>query len=127
MTLFDIVPIVAAVIILGLVAALVARRQVRWIIPACFSAGFAVWSLFAVLTEGPLGFWTEHVRNAWGNQIWMDLLLAVGMALIWLVPAARAVGVRPLPWVAFTLATGSIGLCAFAARVLYLRDRAAAP
>lgn len=126
MTLFDIVPVIAAVILGGLVFALVARRPVSWIVPASLSAGFAAWSVFAVVTEGPLGFWTEHVRNAWGNQIWMDLVLAVGMALIWLVPTARAVGVRPLPWVVFILATGSIGLCAFAARVLYLQGRAAA-
>jgi hypothetical protein len=47
-------------------------------LPAGLSAAFAVFSVIAVTREGPLGFWVEHSRNLWGNQLWFDLLLAAG-------------------------------------------------
>jgi len=91
---------------------------VRWQVPAALSAGFFAYSLWPVLTIGPLGFWTEHVRNAWGVQIWFDLLCAFGTAWALLAPRARAEGVSPWPWLALILATGSIGLLAMLAYVL---------
>mgnify|MGYP006273661973 CR=1 FL=1 len=90
--------------------------------PAILSGIFAVFSILAVIQEGPLGFWTEHTRNLWGNQIWFDLLLAVGIAWTLLVPRARELGIRPLPWLVVVMCTGSIGLCAMLARVLYISE-----
>ncbi|MCX5739995.1 MAG: hypothetical protein NTZ61_16160, partial [Proteobacteria bacterium] len=71
-----------------------------------------------------LGFWTEHTRNLWGNQIWIDLLSAVGIAWFLIVPQAKALGMRPLPWLVLVACTGCIGFLAMTARLLYLRDRA---
>jgi len=45
-----------------------------------------------VIREAPLGFWVEHPRHLWGNQIWFDLLLAAGVAWALLVPRARRLG-----------------------------------
>lgn len=39
----------------------------------------------------------------------MDLVIALGLVLVWLVQDARAQGRNPWPWVAITLATGSFG------------------
>lgn len=94
-----------------------------WIGAAALCAAFAGWSLHAILTGGAFGFWVEHTRNAWGVQIWFDLLLAAGCALVFMVPEARQVGMRPLPWVVLVLCSGAIGLLAMLARILYLRDR----
>lgn len=94
-----------------------------WRVPAVLSAAFFGWSLVAISTEGPVGFWPEHVRNNWGNQIWFDLLLGVGTAFILLLPRLRAVAMRPLPWFLLIAATGSIGLLATLARCLYLEGR----
>ena len=69
---------------------------------------------------GWAGFWPLHQAGVWGNQIWFDLLLAVGVAWSLLLPRARSVGMRVVPWTLFVLATGSIGLCAMFARCLYL-------
>lgn len=69
---------------------------------------------------GPFGFWPEHVRNAWGNQIWFDLLLSVGMAFALLAPRARAQGMRLVPWFIAVACTGSVGLLAMGARYLFL-------
>jgi hypothetical protein len=94
-----------------------------WIVPAALSAAFLLYSAATVAAEGPLGFWPEHTRNLWGAQIWIDLLLGVGTAWALLVPEARRVGVRPLPWLVAIVCTGSIGLLAMFARVLYQRTR----
>lgn len=101
-------------------------KTTAWIFPAIVSGLFLAWSLFAVVFEGPLGFWPVHTANAWGNQVWFDLLLAAGIALALMVPEARKLGMRPLPWSVLVLCTGSIGLLAMMARLMYLRDSAQA-
>jgi hypothetical protein len=92
-----------------------------WMLPASLAVLFLAFTLVAVFKEGALNFWPEHVRNLWGNQIWFDLLIAAGLAFIGLVEKARALGMRPLPWFALVVATGSIGLLAFSARILFLQ------
>ncbi|MFY3384652.1 hypothetical protein [Paracidovorax sp. MALMAid1276] len=99
-----------------------APRRNAWMFPAILSGAFATFSITAVIQEGPMGFWTEHTRNLWGNQIWFDLLLAAGIAWTLLVPRARELGMRPLPWLVAVICTGSIGLCAMWARVLYISE-----
>lgn len=94
-----------------------------WVLPALLAALFLALSLQAMLTEGPFGFWVEHTRNLWGNQIWYDLLLAVSATLAFAIPQAKLVGMRIIPWALFVLATGSIGLYAFIARLMYLQSR----
>lgn len=102
----------------------VASPRSAWAIVAAISAVFFGFSIYAIVTEGLLGFWTEHIRNAWGNQIWFDLLLAASVAFAFLVPRARAVGMEPLRWFALIACTGSIGILAMAARCLFLERRA---
>lgn len=122
---------IAAVAFVAFAASLAASHGIRianrWIVPAAGSVGFLLFSLYTVAAEGPVGFWTEHTRNLWGNQIWMDLLLAAGIALYFVVPQARKLGMRPAPWIALVASSGCIGLLAMTARVLYLQDRAALP
>lgn len=124
----DVLPLWAGVAFVVAAAALAlgigTQWRGRWLVPAGLSAAFAAFSLLAVLREGAFGFWPEHTRNLWGNQIWFDLLLAAGVALAWLLPRARALGMRPLPWAVLVVCTGSIGLCALLARVLYLEQSA---
>lgn len=98
------------------------RIRRRWIFPATLSAGFFAYSLYTISQEGPTGFWPEHTRNLWGNQIWFDLLLAAGVGFAALAPRAQAVGMNLLPWLFTVAATGSIGLCAMIARVIQLEQ-----
>lgn len=74
-----------------------------------------------IFAEGPIGFWTEHTRNKWGNQIWFDLLLAVGAAWSLIVPQAKQADMRTPAWLFAIVCTGSIGLLAIVARLNYLR------
>lgn len=99
------------------------KKQV-WIFPAILSILFLGLSLYAIATEGPFGFWTEHTRNFWGVQIWLDLLLGVGIGWFLVVPQAKPLGMRPLPWLLLIICTGCIGFTAMIARLLYLRENA---
>ena len=126
MDMYDIAAILGGigVMIYALVLATGAgiSRHGLWRLPAIACAALFAWSLYAIATEGPTGFWPEHTRHAWGNQIWFDLLLAASVALAFLVPQARKLGMRPLPWVILVIFTGSIGLLAMTSRVMYLRE-----
>ncbi|MBE9201737.1 MULTISPECIES: hypothetical protein [unclassified Nodularia (in: cyanobacteria)] len=95
-----------------------------WIFPAFLSVLFLTFSVYAVASGGLLGFWTEHIRNFWGNQIWLDLLLSIGIGWSFVVPQAKALGMRPLPWLFLVVTTGSIGFMAMIARLLYLQEKA---
>jgi uncharacterized membrane protein YhaH (DUF805 family) len=104
----------------SLICAIAAGRGTirSWWVPAFFSAAFLAYSLWPILTLGPLGFWPEHVSDLWSVQIFFDLLCSATVAWALLVPRARAVGMGPWPWLALIAATGSIGVLAMLARVL---------
>ncbi|MFM7373090.1 MAG: hypothetical protein ACKO2Z_35980, partial [Sphaerospermopsis kisseleviana] len=40
-----------------------------WLFPALLSVLFLTFSAYTVAVGGLYGFWTEHIRNFWGNQI----------------------------------------------------------
>jgi hypothetical protein len=126
-SLYAVLPLVAILLFIGVTLTLAARpasnRCGSWLVPAAFAAAFLGWSLYTALMEGPVGFWPNHTANAWGNQVWFDLLLAIGTAWALLLPRARAVGMRPLPWLVLIVASGSIGLLAMAARCLMLESK----
>ncbi len=126
MTATSLIPVAAAVLFLSFsvfVAGSERRINNGWLFPAAASLLFLLFSLLAIVSGGMLGFWTEHIRNLWGNQIWMDLLFAVGIAWFFVVPQAKALGMRPLPWLVLIACTGCVGFLAMTARLLYLRDR----
>ena len=125
------VPAAAAAlfIVAGLAAAL--RRAgtgavaiAKWQVPALLAAGFFMLSLIPITNGGALGFWAEHTRNDWNNQIFLDLLLCAGCAYFLLLDRARAVSLQVLPWFLAIACLGSIGLLAMFARVLFLEEKA---
>ncbi len=63
-----------------------------------------------------------RARGGWLLAATASSLFAIwsGYAGSLLLPRARSVGMRVVPWTLFVLATGSIGLCAMFARCLYL-------
>lgn len=123
----QIVPLVAAIafVAFALAVAMGVRlpRSQAWTLPAALAVGFLSFSMAPVLREGPLGFWLEHTRNLWGVQIWLDLLLAASISWTLIVPRARRVGIRPLPWLVAVVCTGSVGLLAMLAYVLRVERR----
>ena len=107
-----------------LIIANVKRPWARaWTAPLVLCGAFFAWSLFAVTTEGPTGFWPEHVRNRWGVQIWFDLLLAAGISWFFIAPRAKAQGMNLVLWFVAIICTGSIGILAALSRLLYLENK----
>ena len=129
MTLFQLIPTLAAVAFLVGNTSLALRdgRAPKgiWRVAAGLSVLFLAFSVFTVMQEGPVGFWPVHTHNFWGNQVWCDLLLSASVAFGLMAPEARARGMSPLPWFLFIAATGSVGVLAMLARVLYLREHRA--
>jgi hypothetical protein len=120
----SLLPVLAVLAVLDFVVVglLVARGRPgpvdsRWV-TAGLLAGFVAWSAYAVVAEGPFGFWDLHTANAWGLQVWFDLVLALGVGWFLLQPRLRAAGLSPLPWLALITLTGSIGLLAVLLRLL---------
>ena len=99
-------------------------KFLSWFFPLCLAIAFLLWSVMAGLAEGPFGFWPEHVRNLWGNQIWFDLLLAVGIGWTFIGPHARAQGMNVPFWLVAILVTGSLGFLLMVARLNFLKSRA---
>jgi hypothetical protein len=129
MSVVQILPIFAAAGFALTAGSIVMRPETQrwpniWMFPALLCLAFFGWSLFAVITEGPMGFWVEHTRNRWGNQIWFDLLLSIGIGWSLIAPRAKALAMPIWPWLAFIIATGSIGFLAMLARVLFLEQQA---
>ncbi|PPD15822.1 MAG: hypothetical protein CTY25_04775 [Methylobacterium sp.] len=124
MTLLQILPVLAyaGIVIVVLAAAMEFRLSpaLRWLVPATTGLLFTLFSLVTVWQEGIIQFWINHSTNLAGNQVWFDLLLAVGIAFILMAPRARAVGMPLIPWAIFVLATASIGLLPMLARLFWL-------
>lgn len=94
-----------------------------WLFPSALSLLFLIFSIITIIGEGQTGFWVEHTRNMWGNQIWFDLLFAVGIGWFLIVPEAKARKMRLIPWLFLIFATGCIGFTAMVARLLYLHEK----
>jgi len=123
--LYPILPIAALVLFLLTTVREGFSPSHGWRFAALVCAAFLAWSLYTVAAEGPLGFWPNHTQNAWGNQVWFDLLIAIAIGWTLLLPRARAVGMTIWPWLALICATGCIGLAAMFARCRYLETRTA--
>jgi hypothetical protein len=125
MTLTQVAPIVMGIAFVAyLVASLDQRFRSGWTVPALLSAAFFMWSVWAGVTEGPLGFWDVHSGSLWKNQVWFDLLFAAGIGWCLILPRARAQGMNVWLWVFVLPLSGSIGFLAMLARLLYLEERA---
>jgi hypothetical protein len=71
--------------------------------------------LFGALTAAALwqhGYWgifEPHFKSFGGAQVFVDLVIALTLVLVWMWRDAKASGRNIWPWIALTLATGSFG------------------
>lgn len=80
---------------------------------AAFTA-FTVWVLFRTGTY--LGFVYLALREPWGAQVLLDLCIAAGVVLLWMLRDARRLGLVVWPYVLLVLTLGSIGILAYLIR-----------
>ena len=95
-----------------------------WVLPALLSAAFLVFSLYTIAQEGIWPVIENHSQNLWGNQVWFDLLIGLGISWAVMLPRARALGMLPWPWLLAVIVTANIAMLAMLARVLFLDARA---
>lgn len=120
--------ITAAIALVAVLAALVhiaANRPTggNATLAGLLAVAFGAYSAWTIAREGPFGFWPNHTQDLWGLQVWIDLLSAVTIALLFIAPRARAVGMRVPVWTLVVAATASIGLFAMAVRLFWLESR----
>jgi hypothetical protein len=74
-------------------------------------AAFAGLNAYALYADGLIEGFAELIRtsNMWGAVLATDLVIALSLVAGWLIKDARKAGVSPAPYLALTVATGSIG------------------
>lgn len=95
---------------------------------ALVTVAFGVLSAVAVADHGYLGIFTWQLGSTAGLQVLTDLVIALALAMAWMVADARRTGRRAWPWLLATLALGSFGPLGYLlAGTLRERRGAAAP
>jgi hypothetical protein len=70
---------------------------------------FLMLTAIAVWQHGYIGIFVLQLQSWAGVQVLVDLVIALGIFLVWMWNDAKAGGRNPWPWLILTLATGSIG------------------
>lgn len=70
---------------------------------------FSALSAIALWQHGYLGIFASGFKNTASMQVFADLVIALGLATIWMWRDARANGRAIWPWMALTLVAGSFG------------------
>ena len=82
-------------------------------IAAVLLAAFGAFSLWVIATQGYLGFLALARREPWGLQLLLDLSIALGFAVAWMVPDARRRGTSAWPYAIAAVFTGSLAILAY--------------
>jgi len=70
---------------------------------------FSILSAYAVSKVGYIGIFDYHRHSPAGWQVFVDLVIACVLMLVWLIPEARRNGISPWPYVGVTVFLGSFG------------------
>jgi hypothetical protein len=85
-------------------------------IAALVIAGFGAFSVWVAATHGYTGFLSLVRREPWGLQMLLDLAIALSFAIGWMRHDAKRRGITSWPYVAMTIALGSLGVLAYVVR-----------
>lgn len=126
MQITTILPAVAGIVLIAYLFATAFGRtfKVTWVAPTLLSGVFLAFSVITLMQEGIWGFWTNHAANLWGNQVWIDLLIAIGLGWTLISPRAKRLNMALPLWALGIVFTGCIGLLAMVARVMWLEEQA---
>ena len=86
------------------------------LVAALVLAVFGVFSIWVVATHGYFGFIQLAGREPWALQMLIDLVIALSVAVGWMIGDARKRRIATWPYVVATVALGSIGILAYCVR-----------
>ena len=78
-------------------------------------------SAIALWYHGYWGILAPHFQSFGAAQVFVDLVIALGLVMVWMWQDAKASNRNPWPWIAATLALGSFG------PLIYLLTRSSTP
>lgn len=84
----------------------------KTLLPLLILVPFTIFTADVVLDEGLRGLIATH-ETGWGQQVFADLVIALTLFLVWMVPDARRRGLPAWPFVLATLLLGSIGALSY--------------
>ena len=82
--------------------------SIRRVLALVMLIPFLALTAYAVMKVGYFGIPDYHRHSPAGWQVFTDLVIALVMVMMWLIPEAKKAGRNPWPWLIGTLATGSI-------------------
>jgi len=85
----------------------------RLIVLIAVIGGFALLTALALMDVGYFGILKPHFLSWGAGQVFVDLVIALTLACIWMIADARERGMSAWPFVAITLAAGSFGPLAY--------------
>ena len=71
--------------------------------------GFTALTAEAVYAHGYVGFFETMLSNLAGVTALVDLVISLSLVMVWIVRDSKETGMSPLPYIALTLALGSVG------------------
>ncbi|GAB5382596.1 MAG: hypothetical protein Alis3KO_32500 [Aliiglaciecola sp.] len=84
----------------------------RQTLSLCLLIPFLALTAYALYTVGYIGIFDYHRHSPAGWQVFADLVIALIIVMMFLIPDAKKAGRNPWPWVIATLFLGSIApLC----------------
>jgi Terpene cyclase DEP1 len=72
-------------------------------------AVFSALTVFALWQHGVWGIVEPHFQSFGAAQVFVDLLIALSLGMIWMWQDAKATGRKAWPWILLTLTAGSFG------------------
>ena len=85
----------------------------KTLIAAAILVPFTAYSLWVVATHGYTGFLFLAWREPWAMQMLLDLVIACGFGIGWMVHDAKKHDIRVAPFIAMTIVVGSVGLLGY--------------
>jgi len=86
------------------------------VLAALALAVFGAFSMWVVVTHGYFGFLQVAGREPWALQMLIALVIALSVAVGWMIGDARKRRIATWPYVVATVALGSIGILAYCVR-----------
>lgn len=79
----------------------------------CLLIPFLALTAYAIYSVGYIGIFDYHRHSPAGWQVFTDLVIALLIVFMFLIPEAKKNGRNPWPWVVATLFLGSIAPLAY--------------